>query len=87
MNEFFTGVYDAIPERMRTPMVEYVRNRKRPGDFLTAVICNDLKGAIGNADKENSELLRLYVMWFYNIAPADCQGSKEKMNTWLNGDS
>lgn len=85
MNDLFVGVYESIPEHMRIPMVEYVQNRRKPGDFLTAVITNNLKNAIGYADETNLPLLKLYVWWFYNVAPANCQGSVEKMNAWLNG--
>jgi hypothetical protein len=83
MNDLFVGVYESIPERMRIALMSYVRDRRKPGDFLTAVICNDLRNAVGHADESNLPLLKLYVWWFYNVAPADCHGSREKMNKWL----
>lgn len=80
----FEGGYEQIPARMQDALRRYVLEGIRPGDFLTAVICNDLRGAIGRADEENSPLLRLYVLWLYNVAPAACWGSPDKMREWMN---
>ena len=83
--ELFSGEYARIPERMRSALMRYLIDRVQPGDFLTAVICNDLRNAIWRADAENKALLSLYVMWFYNIAPGNCHGSATVMNAWLTG--
>jgi len=72
-----------IPERMRSGLELYVKDHIEPGDFLTAVIRNDLKEAIGRADDENMAVLPAYVNYFYNHAPSPCWGSKEKMDAWL----
>jgi hypothetical protein len=79
----FSGQFAKIPERMQNALRRYVLEGVPPGHFLTAVICNDLKGAVGAADDTNLELLQTYVRWFYNIAPAPCWGSKEKMDVWM----
>jgi hypothetical protein len=81
--ELFPGVYMAIPERMRGAIRRYLHDRIPPGDFLTAVICNDLRNAINRADSENLPLLKLYVQWFYNVAPGNCHGSYAVMQAWL----
>ena len=73
----------AIPERMHGGIRRYLENRIPPGDFLMAVLCNDLKEAYGRADDENIELLPVYVAYFYNEAPAKCWGSPEKVRAWL----
>jgi hypothetical protein len=83
MNEFFAGEYEAIPENMRPGMMDYVEKGKRPGDFLTAVITNNLKDAVCRADSTNLPLIKLYVLWFHNVAPEPCQGSAEKMKAWM----
>jgi hypothetical protein len=64
----------------------YVDDRIPPGDFLTAVICNDLKEACGRADDENMLVLPAYVAYFYNEAPSACWGSAQKMEAWLDCD-
>ena len=78
----FSGEYEAIPERMRHALRAYVLEGRRPGDFLTSVICNDLRNAVGRADDENLSLLKTYVQWFYNVAPGPCWGSAEVMLKW-----
>jgi hypothetical protein len=79
----FEGGYEKIPAHMQAALRRYVLEGIKPGDFLTAVICNDLRNAVGRADSENLPLLSLYVMWFYNIAPGTCWGSHEAMLKWL----
>lgn len=77
----FQGFY--IPDRMFGGIERYINDHVCPGDFLTAVIRNDLKEAVGRADEENMRNLPAYVGYFYNEAPSECWGSPEKMETWL----
>jgi hypothetical protein len=84
VSEWFTGEYAAIPERMREGLKRYVIDRLRPGDFITAVVRNDLRNAVSRADDENLPLIPLYVQWFYNTAPARCHGSPEAFAEWLD---
>jgi hypothetical protein len=72
-----------IPGYMHNGIVQYIANGVIPGDFLRAVICNDLKKAVHHADDTNKVLLHLYVIFFYNYSPAPCQGSYEKMMEWV----
>jgi len=77
MNEY------SIPERMRGAITRYIEDRRIPGGFLQAVICNNLSEAVGRADDENIRNLPAYVNFFYNHAPSQCWGSPEKMIKWL----
>ncbi|NDD53461.1 hypothetical protein EBZ39_06235 [bacterium] len=79
----FDGEYAQIPARMQESLRRYVLAGEKPGDFLTAVICNDLCNAVGRADAVNLPLLKLYVQWFYNVAPGLCWGSRENMDEWM----
>ena len=72
-----------IPDRMMGAVRRYIEDGTPPGDFLTAVIRNDLKEACGRADEENIGNLPAYVAYFYNEAPASCWGSPEKMRDWM----
>lgn len=72
-----------IPDRMMAGLVRYVDHRIPPGGFLTAVICNDLRGAVLRADAENIVNLRAYIGWLYNEAPSSCWGSPERFKEWL----
>jgi len=76
--------YDQIPEHMMASLKRYVDQKVEPGGFLSAVLCNDLKGAVGQADFINIEIIPVYVSWLYNEAPAICWGSPEKFSSWLN---
>lgn len=88
MNDYYfrsfeEPTYAKIPERMREALLRYVLSGIRPGDFLTAVICNNLRAAVMGADDENIHLLREYLWWLYNIAPSACHGSPEKFENWV----
>lgn len=78
----FNSEYAAIPEHMREAMLEYVEQGRLTGDFLRAVVSNDLAGAVGRADAQNLLLLPVYVRWFYNRAPSGCSGSPAIVQQW-----
>ena len=42
-----------IPAHTKAALDRYVNDRLLPGGFLTAVLSNDLFGAVGSADSEN----------------------------------
>jgi|LakMenEpi03Aug12_release.lakeMendotaPanAssembly.Ray.scaffolds.fasta_scaffold157592_5 hypothetical protein len=87
VEEWFTGQYADIPIHMQETIKRYVIEKVRPGDFLSAIITNDLRGAVNYADADNLARIKLYVQWFYNRAPAICSGSKEAMTNWLSGNA
>jgi hypothetical protein len=74
----------SIPAHMMIAINDYINHGLEPGSFLTAVICNDLRGVVGQADAENILLLREYVSYFYNEAPCDCWGSRIRMDKWIS---
>lgn len=73
-----------IPAYMHGSIIRYVEDGIRPGDFLTAIICNDLTAAVGGADDMNKKRLANYVTWFVWYAPASCWGSKEAYEAWVS---
>jgi hypothetical protein len=77
----FNGFY--IPDRMMGALQRYVEFGAVPGDFLCAVIENDLSKAVGMADSENARNLPAYVGYLYNEAPAPCWGSPAKLVAWV----
>jgi len=72
-----------IPKRMMGGITRYIENGIPPGDFLTAIICNDLAQAVSRADDENIANIPAYVGYFHNEAPSGCWGSYEKMGIWM----
>ena len=61
----------------------YVEKRQPVGQFLTAVLENDLAGAVAHADSNNVWLIPIYHCWIYNEAPCLCHGSKDRVTKWL----
>lgn len=72
-----------IPPHMAEALVRYVEHGVPVGNFLQAVLSNDLKAAVGYADDCNIHLLKEYVQWMYNECPSPAQGSLEKYLAWI----
>lgn len=75
-----------VPGHIHQGIVGYIVDRRGVGDFLTAVISNDLSKAVSHADSSNLRSLAAITAWFYNHAPSDSWGSFEKYRAWLEGD-
>jgi len=78
-DEFYDSISPAIIHAIRM----YVIYGRKPGDFLSAVISNDLKEACGRADYQNKRNLHNIVAYLYNETPATCWGSIKNMNDWI----
>ena len=77
--------YSFLPEHMQDGAREYVELGRSPGDFLHAVLCNNLVEAYGRADTTNTECMHDWACWLFNEAPSACWGSPEKVKAWLAG--
>lgn len=78
--------YDLYPNPYQREEIQEYIERGRPlgnGSFLEAVVCNDLKGACTRADDTNKYMIWHIVGWFYNHAPFNCWGSKERYKEWV----
>lgn len=71
-----------IPEYMRGGLFRWITRGIEPGSFLSAVLCNDLREAVGRADDVNRERLADYIRFLYNYAPSACWGSPVKFKAW-----
>ncbi len=78
-----TTPYDALPEHMRDPARRYVEDGEHVGDFLAAVLENNLVEALGRADLENRVAIFAWTAWLYNDVPMDAWGSPEKVTAWI----
>ena len=74
-----------IPQHMHGAITRYIVDGFPPGDFLEAVLCNDLKGAVERADAENLAALAQWVKWLYGEVPYVCWGSVENVRKWIEG--
>uniref|UniRef100_A0A6M3K816 Uncharacterized protein n=1 Tax=viral metagenome TaxID=1070528 RepID=A0A6M3K816_9ZZZZ len=79
---FYSGRF-CVPNYMRESVLNYIEHGIPVGDFLTAIICNNLKESYLCADENNLLNIPAYVNFFYNHAPSTCWGSKEKMDAWI----
>lgn len=75
--------YDRLPPHLRGAVYRYVEFGVLPGDFLTAVLSNDLREACARADDINRYLLFDIVSWLYNDAPLLCWGNSANIRDWL----
>lgn len=71
-----------IPEHMHQAVWYWLWDGIEPGDFLSAVISNDLRGAVLYADHYNTVAIPNWVRFFSSSMPSDSWGSKEKMSRW-----
>jgi len=60
----------------------YVQTGGYLGDFLTAVVENNLREALGRADDDNLRAIHDIVRVFYNYCPGNCWGSRENRKNW-----
>lgn len=73
-----------IPEYMHGAIIAFYEDGWPPGDFLNAVINNDLRGAVIRADDKNINRLKNYVLWFYNNAPSGTWGFAGAVKKWCD---
>ena len=71
-----------IPARMQGGLARFIIDGVMPGNFLVAVLSNNLTRAVSRADDENLTLLRNYVQFLYGHAPDSCWGSDAKVDAW-----
>lgn len=61
----------------------YIDKGIPPGDFIMAVLRNNLCEAFARADEINQVMLGHIVAWLYTNAPSNCWGNPEKVEAWL----
>jgi len=74
-----------IPPRISESLGAYVNERRPTGDFLRAVLENNLTESLARADPDNRKCLFDLVSYMYNEVPALCWGSAEKVRDWISG--
>lgn len=76
-----------IEYQVRSDVIEsldaYAKEGRPTGGFLRAVLANDLMGAAGHADRENSLALTEICAYVYNELPASCHGSYPTVDAWI----
>ena len=76
----FRGV--TLPADLIESIDAYVKDGRPTGDFLRAVINNDLKEAVVRADDNNLARIHAIVGYLYNECPIGCWGFAGAAERW-----
>ena len=72
-----------IPAQTLAELRRYVDDRCPTGDFLYAVLSNDLFEAMVRTDENNRAALFGICKFIWNELPSICWGSPEKVRAWF----
>lgn len=72
-----------LPRYMHEGLKRYLTDHVEPGDFLSAVLRNDLMDACARADETNQHLLWHYVYFLHNYAHPASYGSEAYFEAWI----
>jgi len=72
-----------IPRFTKECIDQYVQKGVPLGDFLTAVMANDLMEAFSRADENNTRHMRDIVFYVYNHTPHICHGNYGLVDEWI----
>ena len=76
----------AIPRHLRGGLDRYFQERILPGQFLQAVLANDLREAVCRCtDRETLLALPEMLQALYTWGPGNCLGSREAVEAWVRG--
>jgi hypothetical protein len=84
LDEEAKSALESLPAHCQRGLEAFILDGRIPGDFLSAVLRNDLKSAFWHADDTNEKRLREYVVFLYNHAPSACWGSAEAIGRWAS---
>ena len=73
-----------LPDDIRHSLDLYAEHGVPPGDFLRAVLQNDLLEAVGRADQNNLAALGAIVGYCYNELPHRCYGNPKAVRQHLD---
>lgn len=71
-----------VPAHLRDGLLMFISHGVLPGDFLTAVLQNNLLRAFEKADPESEAGLRHIVLWLFNSAPYQCWLNPAAVQAW-----
>lgn len=75
------GLQELVAPNLHAGLRRYFDQRIPTGDFLAAVLRNDLCDAVGRAAHLGD--LHGLILWLYHYTPPACWGSPEKVAAWL----
>jgi len=72
-----------MKQETKDSLDRYAKEGCPTGDFLRAVLANDLMESFGRADIDNREDMFDICSYVYNDTPAACHGSYDKVDKWI----
>lgn len=82
--EAFTNDDTFVPPHLREGIINHIQTGRGVGNFLDAVLCNDLRNAIFCADRVSLQALPTIVRWLHNYAPSQCHGNENHVRGWID---
>ena len=73
-----------LPDYMWGGVRRYLEHGIPPGDFLHAVLTNDLSEAFGRADETNRTVMYEWCLFFYNAVPGNCWRTQANYDQWVD---
>lgn len=73
-----------IPGHIRDGVREHCLSGRPNGSFVTAVLSNDLMGAVSHGDPNSIAGLKGIVQFLHNYGPQGCWGTPAKAQEWKN---
>jgi hypothetical protein len=77
------GYEGKVPTHILENLVAWGKKQHRVGDFLTAVLSNNLFEAYKRADEESAAAMRDIIKFIYNRLPNSCWGSPQAVHDWI----
>ena len=71
-----------LPKHMREPMQNYIERGYPVGEFLRALLSNNLRRTFETADDVNQGRILDFLRYLYLYCPANCWGSPENVSAW-----
>jgi hypothetical protein len=71
-----------VPEHMRDGLILWIENGIMTGNFMTALMENDLMEAMGRADEVNQNSIKNWCVFLYTYSPRGCHGSPSRVAVW-----
>ena len=76
-----------VPLNLHGGLVRWIVKGTPPGNFLLAVLSNDLRESCSRADDFNRARLFDIVRFLYNHSPTGCWGSQANVERWAKSAS
>lgn len=73
-----------VPHNLQEGLEAYVLTGRPVGNYLTAVLENDLLEAVSRGDDASLAGIKGTVQFLYNYSPRNCWGSRAKVSAWMD---